>query len=154
MEITVRQDDLSAEEVRSLIAEHLSGMHSTSPPGHVNALAIESLRAPSVTFWTAWLDVRLCGCGALKELGPLAGEVKSMRTRPAFLRRGVGQAILDEIVRTGRQRGYSHLLLETGTGQAFDPAHALYLRNGFEWSGPFGDYTATDFNVFMAKALV
>jgi putative acetyltransferase len=151
--ITVRQDDLTSTEVQSLIAEHLSGMQSNSPPGHVNALAIQNLRAPSVTFWSAWLDGILCGCGALKELDRLTGEVKSMRTRSAFLRRGVGQAILDEIVRTGHRRGYSRLLLETGTGAAFEPAHALYRRNGFEWSGPFGEYTATDFNVFMSKVL-
>lgn len=154
MSIAVRQDDLTSTEVQSLIAEHLSGMHSNSPPGHVNALAIQNLRAPGVTFWSAWLGGLLCGCGALKELDQLTGEVKSMRTRSTFLRRGVGQAILDEIVRTSHQRGYSRLLLETGTGAAFEPAHALYRRNGFEWSGPFGEYTATDFNVFMAKVLV
>ncbi len=153
MGIDVRIDDVSSAEVQSLITEHLSGMQSNSPPGHVHALAIESLRAPSVTFWTAWLDGKLCGCGALKELDSLTGEVKSMRTRAAYLRGGVGQAVLDEIVHTARWRGYSRLLLETGTGQAFEPAHALYWRNGFEWSGPFGDYTATDFNVFMAKVL-
>lgn len=154
MGIDVRQDDLSSAEVRSLIAEHLSGMHGNSPPGHVHALAIEDLRAPSVTFWAAWMDGILCGCGALKELDPLTGEVKSMRTRPAFLRRGVGQAILDEIVRSALRRGYSRLLLETGTGRAFEPAHALYRRNGFERCGPFGEYAATDFNVFMVKDLV
>ena len=154
MGIVVRRDDLASAEVQSLVAEHLAGMHSHSPPGHVNALAIERLQAPGVTFWSAWADDRLCGCGALKELDPLTGEIKSMRTRAAFLRRGVGQAVLDEIVRTGRQRGYSRLLLETGTGPAFEPAHALYRRNGFEWSGPFGEYVATDFNVFMAKVLV
>lgn len=153
MGIDVRRDDLSSSEVRSLIAEHLSGMHNSSPPGHVHALAIENLRAPSVTLWTAWVDGVLCGCGALKELDPCTGEVKSMRTRAAFLRRGIAQAILDEIVRTARQRGYSRLLLETGTGQAFEPAHALYRRNGFEWSGAFGEYAATNFNVFMAKVL-
>jgi len=151
--IDVRQDDLSSADVQSLVAEHLSGMHSNSPPGHVHALAIENLRVPNVTFWTARIDGMLCGCGALKELDPLTGEVKSMRTRAAYIRRGVGQAILDEIIHTARRRGYSRLLLETGTGQAFEPAHALYRRNGFEWSGSFGEYTATDFNVFMAKVL-
>jgi putative acetyltransferase len=151
--ISIRQDDLSSAEVHSLIAEHLSGMHSNSPPGHVHALAIERLKAPSVTFWTAWMGGILCGCGALKELDSLTGEVKSMRTRPAFLRRGVGQAVLDEIVLTARRRGYSCLLLETGTGRPFEAAHALYRRNGFAWSGPFGEYTATDFNVFMAKVI-
>lgn len=153
MAIDVRQDDLSSAEVRALVAEHLAGMHSHSPPGHVHALAIEKLRAPGVTFWSAWLDGLLCGCGALKELDARAGEVKSMRTRPAFLRQGVGQAILDEILRTARDRGYQRLLLETGTGPAFEAAHALYLRNGFEWCGAFGEYAATDFNVFMAKRL-
>jgi len=152
--IDIRQDDLSSAEVHTLIAEHLSGMHSNSPPGHVNALAIQTLKSPSVTVWTGHVDGVLCGCGALKELDPLTGEVKSMRTRSGFLRRGIGQAILDEIVRTARERGYSRLLLETGTGPAFEPAHRLYRRNDFDWSGPFGDYTTTDFNVFMAKVLV
>jgi putative acetyltransferase len=153
MSIEVRLDDLSSVEVQALIAEHVSALHSHSPRGRSHALAVEHLRAPNVTFWTAWMDGALGGCGALKELGPLAGEVKSMRTRAEFLRRGVGQAILDEIVRTACRRGYLRLFLETGTAEVFVPAHALYLRNGFVWSGPFGDYTATDSNVFMVKVL-
>ncbi len=154
MGIVVRLDDLSSGEVRSLISEHLSGMQGNSPPGHVNALAVESLQAPGVTFWTAWSDGILCGCGALKELDRHTGEIKSMRTRSAFLRRGVGQTVLDEIVRAACRRGYSRLLLETGTGSAFEAAHAFYRRNGFERSGAFGEYAATDFNVFMARTLV
>ena len=153
MKIEIRRDDLSSPAVQRLIAEHVSDMYSNSPPGHAHALALESLRAPDVTFWTAWINGALCGCGALKELDPITGEVKSMRTRAGFLRRGVGQAILDEITRTARQRGYSRLLLETGTGELFDPAHAFYQSNGFARSDPFGDYIATDFNVFMAKVL-
>ena len=154
MDIDVRQDDLSSREVHSLIAEHLADMHGNSPPGHVQALAVQGLKAPGITFWTAWTDGLLCGCGALKALDHLAGEVKSMRTRPDFLRRGVGQAILDEIVRTTRQRRYSRLLQETGTGPAFESAHGFYRRNGFERSGPFGEYAATDFNMFMSRAPV
>ena len=154
MNIEIRKDDLSAAAVQVLITEHLDGMHSHSPPGHVHALAIDSLRGPDVTVWSAWLDGELCGCGALKELDPATGEIKSMRTRPAFLRRGVGQSVLDEIVRTARLRAYARLFLETGTGEAFEPAHALYLRNGFHWSGAFGEYADTDFNVFMEKELV
>lgn len=153
MSIEIQQDDLSSAEVQSLIAEHLAGMHSYTPPGHVHAFALRDLKAPNITFWTARLDGHLCGCGALRQLDAQTGEIKSMRTRPAFLRRGVGQAILDEIFRTARARAYSRLLLETGTGPAFEAAHGLYLRNGFEWSGPFGEYSATDFNVFMSKAL-
>ena len=151
--IHVRVDDLSSAEVQALVAEHLAGMHGNTPTGHVHALALDGLRQPGITFLTAWRDGHLCGCGALKELDETSGEIKSMRTRAAFLRRGVGQAVLDEILPLASATGYTHLYLETGTGQAFAAAHALYLRNGFTWSGAFGDYTATDFNVFMVKTL-
>lgn len=153
MSIQVRIDDLSSDEVQALVAEHLHGMRGHSPPGHVHALAVDALTRPEITFFTAWRDGALCGCGALRQIDPDAGEVKSMRTRAAFVGQGVGQAVLDEIVRTALGRGYRRLLLETGTGPAFAPAHRLYLRNGFDWCGPFGDYQATGFNVFMARPL-
>jgi putative acetyltransferase len=153
MPILVRPDDLTDPAVQQLVAEHLQGMQQFSPPGHVHALAVANLRAPGITFLTAWLDGQLCGCGALKALGLDAGEIKSMRTKTAFLRRGVGQAVLDTIERTACTRGYRHLYLETGTGPAFDAAHQLYLRSGFAFCGPFGDYRATEFNVFMSKVL-
>lgn len=146
-------DDLRSADVQNLVAEHLQGMHSTSPPGHVHALALDGLRRPEVTFWSIWDDQTLCGCGALKELDSLSGEIKSMRTRASHLRRGVGQFILDEIIRTAIGRGYRRLYLETGTGPAFEAAHSLYRKYGFDWCGPFGDYIATDFNVCMTKAL-
>jgi len=153
MPIEVRIDDLSSPDVHALIAEHLAGMRGNSPPGGVYALALEGLRKLDMTFWTAWQGDSLCGCGALRQLDPSSGEVKSMRTRPAYLRQGVGQAILNRIVEAAVARRYRSLHLETGTGHAFEAAHALYLRNGFVWSTRFGDYEASDFNVFMSKDL-
>jgi putative acetyltransferase len=153
MSMEVRIDDLSSPDVRALVAEHLAGMQGTSPPGSVYALALEGLTRPEVTFWSAWQGGALCGFGALKQLDALSGEVKSMRTRPAYLRQGVGQAVLNCIFQAAVARGYRSLHLETGTGKAFEAAHALYLRNGFVWSKPFGDYEASDFNVFMRKDL-
>jgi putative acetyltransferase len=151
--IQVRPDDLTSPEVRALVVEHLTAMRGNSPPGHVNALALEGLRHPEITFLSAWSGRDLCGCGALKELDSNSGEIKSMRTRSRFLRKGVGQAVLDAIVRIAAARGYSRLLLETGTGPAFEAAHALYIKNGFTSCGPFGSYTATEFNVFMVRHL-
>jgi putative acetyltransferase len=153
MRFTARIDDLSSIEVQNLVAEHLRGMHATSPPEYVHALALEALRGPGVTFWSIWDGSTLCGCAAMKELSPVAGEIKSMRTRSAYLRQGVGQYALDVITQTAQYRGYDQLLLETGTGDPFEPAHKLYLKNGFTWCGAFGDYAATHFNVFMSKNL-
>jgi putative acetyltransferase len=153
MTLVVRIDDLQSREVQTLVAEHLGGMHSNTPAGHVNALALASLMQPEITFWTIWDCNSLCGCGALKELSSTAGEIKSMRTRAAHLRKGVGQAVLNEIVETAQRRAYKTLFLETGTGAAFEAAHSLYEKNGFSWCGPFGDYVATDFNVFMSREM-
>lgn len=153
MPILIRVDDLSSPEVQALVSEHLAGMQGSTPAGHVHALALAGLRSPDISFWTAWLEGQLCGCGALRALDAHSGEIKSMRTRAAFARSGVGQALLDAIIRTARERGYRDLYLETGTGIAFDAAHALYLRNGFAWCGAFSDYTASEFNVFMRRSL-
>jgi putative acetyltransferase len=153
MPFLARVDDLKSAEVQDLIEEHLQGMRSNSPPGHVYALALDGLRRPDVTFWSVWENQTLCGCGALKELDSTLGEIKSMRTRDAYLRRGIGQFVLDKIIRTALDRGYRRLCLETGTGPAFASAHALYRKNGFDSCEVFGDYIATEFNVFMAKEL-
>jgi putative acetyltransferase len=153
MRLAARIDDLSSSAVQALVIEHLRGMHATSPPGHVNAFSLDVLKRPEVTFWSIWEGSVLCGCAALKELNPLAGEIKSMRTRATHLRRGVGQYALDVITQAAENRGYAQLLLETGTGEAFGPAQKMYLKNGFAFRDAFGDYEATHFNVFMVKSL-
>jgi putative acetyltransferase len=140
-------------EVAALLADHLAAMHEHSLPGAVHALDAIGVKAADLTFWTAWVGTELAGCGALKELGPTRGEVKSMRTAPAHLRRGVAARVLAEVVGTARERDYTGLLLETGSGPAFDPAHALYRRFGFEPCGPFGDYPESPFSRFFRLAL-
>jgi len=87
--------------------------------------------------------------GALKELDAAAGEIKSMRTDPAYLRRGVAAAMLEHLIAIAQERGYRRLSLETGSGTAFEPALALYRRRGFVDGAPFGDYTKSAFNQFL-----
>ncbi|QIG46219.1 GNAT family N-acetyltransferase [Nocardioides anomalus] len=140
----VRVDDLTGTEVRALLADHLAGMHATSPAESVHALDLSGLRGPDVTFWSAWVGDDLAGCGALKELSATSGEVKSMRTAPTHLRQGVAAAVLERIVATARERGYDELLLETGHGPAFDAAHRLYERFGFAPCGAFATYEGDD----------
>ena len=76
-----------------------------------------------------------------------------MRTAQKFLRRGVGQAALSQIISTAQSRAYERLNLETGSTDDFKPAIAMYLRNGFEVCGPFGNYRLDPFSVFMTKRL-
>lgn len=151
--LEIREDDLSGGETQELLALHLAGMHSTSPPGHVFALDLSGLTAPGVTVWSAWRDGRIAGIGALKVLGGGAAEIKSMRTHPDHLRKGVGAAILDHIIAEARRRRLTRLSLETGRGPAFEPALAMYRTRGFEYGGAFADYTASDFSQFMHLSL-
>lgn len=149
----IELDDLTRPEVHALLREHLADMHVFSPPGSVHALDISKLRAPDISFWTVWQDSELLGCGALRELSPTHGEIKSMRTPKAVRRRGAGRAILTHIIAEAKSRGYERLSLETGTHDAFRPAQRLYESVGFSFCGPFGDYEAGPNNVFMSLEL-
>jgi putative acetyltransferase len=149
----IREDDLSGEQTQALLALHLAGMNENSPPGHVFALGLSGLRAPGVKVWTVWDGASLAGMGALKSLGEDAAEIKSMRTHPDHLRRGVAAALLGHIITHARQTGIRRLSLETGTGPAFDPALTLYRHRGFSPGPAFGDYAKSDFNQFFHLAL-
>jgi putative acetyltransferase len=149
MMFEIRIDDLTGAATRELLALHLRGMHQTSPPGHVFALDLTGLAAPEVTVWSVWERGVLVGIGALKVLGDGTGEVKSMRTDPGHLRKGVAAALLEHIIAEARRRGLRRLSLETGSGPAFEPALALYRKRGFIDGEAFADYRRSDFNQFL-----
>lgn len=145
----IRLDELAGPEVRSLLSEHLRNMHELSPPESVHALDAAALSRPGITFWSAWLEGELLGCGALKELDPMHGEVKSMRTALGHRRTGVGREILKHIIAEARRRSYVRLSLETGSLDAFAPARRLYESFGFTYGPPFADYAEDPNSVFM-----
>jgi len=151
--IDIRVDNLQGEAIKALLRLHLDAMHQHSPPESVHALDLEALRHPSITFWTAHAHGELLGCGALKRLNPDHGELKSMRTADAHLRKGVARALLRHIESAARAEGIRRLSLETGSTAPFAAALRLYASEGFVNCGPFADYTLDPFSVFMNKLL-
>lgn len=151
--LEIREDDLTSPQTLALLKLHLEGMHANSPPGSVFALDHSGLNAGDVTVWSAWVGGTIAGIGALKDLGEGIGEIKSMRTSPSFLRRGVAAALLEHIVSVARARGMTRLSLETGSGPAFEPALTLYRRRGFVEGDSFGAYTRSAFNQFFHLTL-
>ena len=135
------RDDLTRPEVVALVELHLRAAHANSPPGSVFALDLTGLRDPTVTVWSAWDGDRVVGLVALKRLDDTHGELKSMRTAPDYLRRGVGRRLLDHVIAEARTRSYRRISLETGTAASFTPAHALYENAGFTACDPFGVYS-------------
>jgi putative acetyltransferase len=148
VEFTIKKDDLSSKQVRALLALHLAGMHANSPPENVFALDLSGLQQPDVTVWTAWEGESLAGIAALRRLAE-GGEIKSMRTHPAYLQKGVASRLLAFIMAQAAASGIRTLYLETGTGPAFEPALALYRKHGFSPCPAFGDYQENAFSQFL-----
>lgn len=149
----IRLDNLSCPEVARLLTEHLQDLARHSPPESRHALDLEGLRKPGVTFWSVWEGSELVGFGALKELDPGHGEIKSMRTIAARLRSGVAGRLLGHMIDEARRRGYRRVSLETGSMAAFEPARRLYARFGFAPCEPFGDYVEDPNSLFMTMEL-
>lgn len=145
----IRPDDLSGLEIRALIAFHRAEARANSPPGLSFALDLSGLQVPEISFWSVWDGAALLGCGALKDLGNGTGEIKSMRTAPEHLRKGVARILVEHIIASAQARGYTRLSLETGSEETYGPALALYRKLGFKRGDAFADYKASAFNQCM-----
>jgi putative acetyltransferase len=145
----IKIDDLKNPEVIGLLEEHHQDMLLHSPPESIHALDVTSLQADDVTFWSAWIDKDLAGCGALKHLTTSHAEIKSMRTSHKFRRKGVAAELLQFIIDYAESHDYSQISLETGSMKAFNPARKMYERFGFKYCGTFADYKEDVNSVFM-----
>jgi putative acetyltransferase len=144
---------LDDPRVVALLTAHVTRARAETARGSAHALDLEGLREPDMTFWSAWEGDEVVGVGALRRLSAEHGEIKSMHTAEAARGRGVGSALLRQIMATARERGMSRLSLETGSWPYFLPARALYARHGFVECGPFGEYREDPNSVFMTLAL-
>ncbi|MCA8899994.1 MAG: GNAT family N-acetyltransferase [Hyphomonas sp.] len=145
----VKPGDFADPQILDLLRLHLQGMADTSPPGHSFALDLSGLKDPAVTFLSVWDGDTLLAIGAIKELAPDHGELKSMRTRTDRLRSGAGTLMLTALLSLAKDRNYRRVSLETGSGGPFEPALALYRKHGFREGEAFADYVGSDFNQFL-----
>ena len=149
----VRIDDLRGKEIAEFLEDHITDMKSVSPPESKHALDLDGLRQPEITFWSVWNESQLIGCGAIKELNNLHGEIKSMRVLAAYRGKGVASHLLEHIINTSKGRGYRTVSLETGSMAFFEPARRLYIKYGFVACSAFGNYKEDPNSVFMSRSL-
>jgi putative acetyltransferase len=128
-------------------------MQQYSPPESVHALDVAKLRDPRVTFWSAWVGEQIAGISALKLLDAERGELKSMRVADAFVGKGVGRALLNQMLQEARTRGLKSLWIETGTNPSFAPATKLYESAGFVPCAPFESYVLDPYSQYMTLVL-
>ena len=153
MALTLKPGDLDDPRVIALLALHVAKARAETAPGSDHALDVDGLRSPDISFWTLWDDDTLVAVGALKQLSPRTGEVKSMHTDQSRRRTGAGSAMLRHLIATAQASGLARLYLETGSWDYFAPARAFYARHGFTECPPFADYVPDPNSVFMRLAV-
>ena len=85
----------------------------------------------------AYVDDQAAGCGAMRDLGDGACEMKRMFVPTQFRGQGVGRALAEAIVAAAEAAGYHRMRLDTSHRQA--EAMGLYEAAGFHRIPPYYD---------------
>lgn len=107
--------------------------------------------ADMTAFFVAYVDGMPAGCGGLRKLSADDSEIKRMYVTPAYRGTGIAVAVLATLEAFGSERGWSRLVLETGTLQP--DAVRFYEREGFSRIPNFGEYTDEPLSICYAKTL-
>jgi putative acetyltransferase len=151
MIIKIVEDGLDNEQVLALLKFHYDTNIDVTPKGSAHVFDVSRLKAPDISFWSAWSGEVLMGVGALKVMDADNGEVKSMHTLQTARRSGVGGTLLRHIMEAARMKGLKCLYLETGSFDYFAPARALYAKHGFVECEPFSGYKPDPNSTFMTR---
>ncbi len=84
---------------------------------------------PNGTLLIAHIDNDVAGCVGLRPIDSHIGEMKRLYVRPVYRSWGLGKQLVETVIHTARQAGYSELRLDTLPSMA--AAQALYHRLGF-----------------------
>jgi GNAT superfamily N-acetyltransferase len=104
---------------------------------------------PRYIFLLARQEGEAVGCGAVRPLAGSVGEVKRMFAR--YSRRGIGEALLQQLEAEARRAGYTELWLETRVANT--EACRFYLKNGYQRRSNYGPYIGRDNSACFGKLL-
>ena len=79
-----------------------------------------SLRARLQDFIVAEVEGEVAGCAALADLGPGVAEVRSLAVREDLGGRGIGRALVEEVVAEAGRRGFHEVLALTRRTSFFE----------------------------------
>lgn len=140
-------------DVRALLVRHFELMRSMSPAESCHVMAPDALIEANVTLLGIRREGVLLAVGALAQIGPQEGELKSMHTAAEARGQGLARHLLRALLARATAEGFSKVSLETGSADEFAPARALYDAEGFTPCAPFGSYLLDPLSVFMTRDL-
>jgi putative acetyltransferase len=150
MSVTVIPYDPRDPAATALLEQSHALMTEMYPAESCHFLSIDALCTDDISFFAGTVDGVIMGCGAIAQRSNYT-EVKSMFVDPAARGKKVAQHILEHLIALSREMGFTQMYLETGVG--LDAAHALYLKYGFAFCPPFGDYVEDPLSLCMHKVL-
>ena len=151
--IRIADEDPTDADVVALLEAHRAFALSITPAEHAYAMSPESVADSPLTLLGAREAGVLLGVGALRQHDVSVGEVKSMHTAAAARGRGVGRLLLGRLLELARTRGYTTVVLETGSMPEMAAARALYESVGFARCAPFGHYEENGINLCYSLSL-
>ncbi len=149
-QIIIHPGDPRSPEATALLEASHALMQSLFPDDSCHYLSIDGLCAPNITFFVADIDGVALGCGALAKYDGY-GELKSMFVSPEARGKGIAEQLLLALIDLAKTNNQPLLRLETG--DTLTAAHKLYVKHGFTFRGPFGDYPDHPQSLFMEKLL-
>lgn len=108
------------------------------------------LEAAGARLWVARFDGNLAGAVVLRDVGEAHAELAVERVPEEFRGRGIGMALLAEVIAHARATDVTRISLITGSADEYAEARQLYVRAGFTESEPYGDYSADAAATFMS----
>ena len=120
------------------------------PEGHFGT-DVAGLKAPDVTFLVARRDGVAEGCGAVRWFSDDTAELKRIFVSETARGFGLGRHIMARLEMLAAERRVRTLYLETGPLNT--EAVAMYRRLGYAECGPFADYAANPYSLFMTRKL-
>jgi GNAT superfamily N-acetyltransferase len=107
--------------------------------------------ADMTCFFVAYAGDEPVACGGMRAIDAEHGEIKRMYVVPERRGSGLAPAILVVLEDDARSRGWTRVVLETGTGQP--EAVRLYEREGYHSIPLFGDYIGEATSLCFEKRL-
>jgi GNAT superfamily N-acetyltransferase len=129
----IREEAPTGEASRALFAEYMALVRDRLGDEFNPSEEIFATEGAFDGPGTAWLVVyekgRAVACGGLRPVAPGIGEIKRMFVTAAARGRGHGRALLAELERRARERGYVRVRLYTT--EVLREARALYEDAGY-----------------------
>ncbi|MGW0966968.1 GNAT family N-acetyltransferase [Streptomyces sp. NPDC002516] len=129
--ITVESVDGASPDARACLDAYAADIDARFPEGFDPATLVRprEVSGDAGAFLVAYEEGRPVGCGALRRLGPRAGEIRHVWVDPGARRLGLGRRILDGLEQRAAERGFGVVRLDTHA--ALTEARRMYLACGY-----------------------